>query len=283
MFLDENNTRLMPNGDLKVDLRPVKDVILKCTPWVKGLRLYRWMDKGWKEQVWDHGFSLITEADHSYPHSAIRQFVSTIPEEFREMVRIFTYNQTTMLQWMQRDEYVVDLVRSNPILLWLLIHEAQRLQWSQKGIQEILKLKQKEILHRISGNGSKSTVQFLRKIHLVLGDRRERYFIQWALNRPWCLDGVRHLFVVRIQLFALLQILPEDIAFKMFPLVVNEMNDATDIDRISSTANMCLQMVEDTCQLGESMNISNVDGLVFRCRSMGELYRLHNRWSSRLN
>lgn len=283
MLLDENITRLTPDGDLVIDLRPVRDVILKYAPWDSGMYAYRWSGFEWIELGWDQRIPLITQANLMQASSPIAQYARCIPEDVRERAGMFIYNQTTMLQWAARDFHKKDLLISNPALYWLFVHAAETRYWLQEELNEVILLKQQQILNRVTGYGTKSTVRILKKLELQHGDKRELQFVLWFLKRDWFNSRLRNLKKLPVHVLAALYRCPELATTRMVNSLSKILSTDMDVPSALSQADMIRQIWSDTEALGQTLGIGNIKSLIEDCESFEQLQRIHDRWTDILN
>lgn len=284
MLIEEKITRLTPAGELEIDLRPVHDVCLLYTPWETGLHTYRLKGSTWVgEPNWDLGIPLVTQAERAEAETPLRRFVDGIPTGLRTLAARFIHNQVLLLGWAARYQGARDLLQNNPVLLWLMVGAAQKLDWSENRVKALLRQKQHEILQQVSGAGTKTAVRYLRKLVLKRGDKREFRLVLWSIRQEGLMACLRQLSSVSIHVVAVLHRCPAFATDAMVRSLASSLSDDLDIPAALSQAALIQQVRDDTVRLGNTLEIQNTEQVVRRCSSFEQLNRLHDRWTRSLN
>jgi len=261
----------------------VRESHLRYTPWDKGLHLYREIDGAWHETAWDHDIPLVNVARRCRGGSAMPTFVSAIPDEIRELISPFEYNQTHMLQWAARDSRMRDLLVSNSVLYWLFVHKILTNECSLKQADTLINAKQYEILYELAGSGGKPALRFLRKLQLAKGDRSECDLIYWVLKQPKVLLKSRHIQSIPVQNIYVVRSLPEGARSARAELMMRSIPFSYSFSQAMELGERLTHDWIDTERLGRALGVINIPAAMGQCQSQAKLIRLHNQWASRFN
>ena len=213
---------------------------------------------------------------HADPGLPLIEFDAEWPEPWRETIprdvwyALFDFERGrwAVLYWASHYPAALDLLRSEPRLLWLLLMTGERQGWSEDTIARCLRLKRRFILERCGLQPSEAALNLLGKCHLApygeeaLGDLRS------LLTDAGYIRALRH-----IQ-----SLYPITVRFCLwFPTIMRArwLKDVPDEAAIFLEFN---HLFADTHELGNRLGLVNVQEQMLRCRTHMELRRLHNRW-----
>lgn len=268
--------------DLVVDYRPELTHCLKYACWDKGLRSYQLSEDQWRPFKAEPYAVLIPLMASEAEDLALTQFLGALPERARHTARRFQYLQIQLLQASAQDLACCELFDNNPILLWLIIaHYYDHEDWLDK-VKARVRLKQRDILRELTGDGSKAKIKLLRKIVLNRGDMNELYVLRGTLESPDALSALFHFSEISIDVLMVLQYLPDLLQSKMLSLY-KAGAQGSDIALSMGAAKHLRELWQDTQRLGQQLGIDNVHEALCHCRTPKALRQLHDRWVNRFN
>jgi hypothetical protein len=192
----------------------------------------------------------------------------TIPSDVRHTLFSFERGRWALLYWASHYPAALDLLRSEPKLLWLLLMTGERDGWSEDTIARFLRLKRRFILERCGLQPSEAALNLLGKCHLGPYGEESLGNLRSLLADAGYIRALRHiesLYPITLQ-FCL-----------WFPTLMQ----ARWLKDVPDEASVFLEfnhLFADTHELGNRLDLVNVQEQVLRCRTFEELRRLHNRW-----
>ena len=291
IILDNNATHLTHAGDLEIDLRPAFDVQLRYTAWHSGLRLERRTGRKWQAETIDPGLALIPNENGPEHGTDVQEFIQEIPEAIRQRIAPFYYHQSTLLCWIARDHYAMDLLISNSVLLWLLVDYALSSHWSEKEIHQALKLKQKDLLKILIREADPPSPRLLRKITLNHGDSNELRAIIWTLKSREIEIRLRHCRTIPIQIVNFVYRFPDLRHFELMNYYINlDFSDTPFFTEqaMLMEASALRTTIEDIKRVGlhlERISDSNMnlDMRIAQCKNPQQLISLHDNLTQIFN
>lgn len=154
-------TQTFFNGTLSIDWSPY--VGHKCElsvgDWESGLAVVAHTQDG------SNALSLIDVGDwiFSIDDPAINRWRDTLPTPINDGLSCLPSQQASILRWAVDSKAIVDLLISNPLLLWLLVDNGLLGRASPGEINQKLKLKQKQLCEGLGLSGTEQQVRILRR------------------------------------------------------------------------------------------------------------------------
>jgi hypothetical protein len=193
MFLSALVTQLEPDGSLVVDLTDERGPVLKSGALDDGMPWARLEGGRWVPTDHDYGVLLISDAHERRPELPVQRYlISLTSEEFATLNRI-RYLQATVLQLVARWSEARDLLRANPVLLWLVAERYAAEPVVRHRVPEMLLKPQKELLEWVLGQPVKPPqVRWLAKLLLTSGDRAALWAIRRVVSDVTLVTKLRH-------------------------------------------------------------------------------------------
>ena len=197
----------------------------------------------------------------------------TIPSDVWQTLFSFERVRWALLYWASHDPAAVDLLRSEPRLLWLLLMTGERDGWSEDTIARCLRLKRRFILERCGLQPSEAALNLLGKCHLgpygeeALGDLRS------LLRDAGYIRALRHVQSLGPATLRFMLQFPRLMRARWVQAAPDEPGFFIELKHL----------VADIHQLGSQLNRKNVGGQMLRCRTIAELRQMHDRWVDQLN
>jgi hypothetical protein len=286
---------------LYVNFRPFGiEVVLRYKPWkAYGLATHRldFESRVWIADFDDPGIILVDcpEEDATNPEDPLRLFTACIPRQIRVRVSPFSHLQTPLLQALARSDKALQLFEHTPVLLWLLLDRNLSLVRRVEILDRVLSLKMTDILdlifrrdyRDIQGGFQKAHVKFLRKIRLHSGNLEELNTVKQAVQNDFLVDRLRHWSWIPVQSLDLWQYcMKEDFFDDMAdsPLLNQPMDQAYQYKyEIAAFAHSLSCTWGDIVRMGEHLQIGNIRRILKNCADHGELHRIHDELTHRVN
>lgn len=216
------------------------------------------------------------------PASARRLFdVEFLSADDHRILSRFPEQKMVLTHWVLGYRFALELLRSNPVLLWFLVCIAEAEDWPDDQKQQILQSPQRTILKVLVSVDSKSAVRFVSRLQARRFGSRERGLILFALRVPPLRQQLSHFQEIPLKLLAFLRSFPEAGSMRLLASVARQLPD--EISAVRTAACRQRNLYEDIERLGEAIDIPNCRQAVNGCRSLAELVALHDRWTQRLN
>jgi len=171
MFLSAHVSSFQTDGSLVVDLRPQNGPLVRFGPFAEGMPWYRMTDSGWVETAFDWGARLVNRAHEARDDLPVLRYLRDWPREAVEALFPFWHAQSAMMQLCAMHPAARDLLRTNPVLLWLLAACAAEQPGCREQSAALLALPQRALLARLLGleHVRPAQVRFLRKLVVMEG------------------------------------------------------------------------------------------------------------------
>jgi len=281
MRLDKSITAFSSAGDLIIDLRPHIDSCLKYGSWASGLAVSGWEGGSWVTERSDPGIPLLNPANDRIIDAPVHRFTAGIPVEVRQCAAAFNYLQTTLLQMAARSAAAADLLRQNPLLLWLLADTVRTQHWTATETDRVLRTQHRNILERLTGVRSKSALQILHKIQLLKGSKHELALIRKIIRAERLRRPLVHLPSLSVCGLAALERYPQFSGSQVLQNVFRQ-NFSRPADALETIAKI-KPVWDDARLVAEVLGIGDADLALKRCSTLTDIQRLHDRWTQRLN
>ncbi len=197
MFLSNLVSQLEPDGSLTVELTDERGPVLRFGSLTDGMPWARLEGGQWVPTDHDYGVLLVSDAHERRPELPVQRYLASLTsEEFAALNRV-RYLQATVLQLIARWPEAQDLLKANPLLLWMVADRYAADPGSRHRVPEMLLKPQKILLEWILGGGANpNQVRFLSKVILTTGDRASLAGLQRVVGDRGLVSKLRHWRVV---------------------------------------------------------------------------------------
>jgi hypothetical protein len=196
MIFTDDQTQLNPEG---LTIAYLDNLTIKIDCWRDGFNAVVHSEK--EEEPLEHGLQLV---HRSYPESAENQrwFVSQIPSAVREVIVDISYLQFDLMQLAASSYYFSELLISNRLLAWLLVHELYvGGRFDKDDLTRLTNTKRKEIASQLFGWGTgQDIVNTLSRVKIVDGSHDELLSILDIFSQPEKVSRILELDTVPIHL-----------------------------------------------------------------------------------
>ena len=235
--------------------------------WSQGLRWYSVIDGEInKPGVFDEpGINLFHETDNL----AVQQWQQTVDPFTLNSARRFGRWSFALTRLAYEWPEVSDLLKSNPVLLWLTWHHFKATEMSLPELRQLLSEKQPYILTALGLYGSKSSVRMMRRIQIEEIGAFEARFIRLIWEQEAMVKKLSHHRSFTLSFMLLL---------KRFPWLAGSPL-ANVLENIE-----CRWEFEDTCQyIVDALRMENCVLRLRECKSVTSVRRLHDRITDNMN
>ena len=267
---------------------------LYCTlPWFQNsvtLRIYSWSE-GCRVVVegdlrWDtiaNVFDLpiasgLPDKNKDHP---IASYTHELPQDIVSAIAIFGSDQLAMLRICAASPRGEQLLRSAPVLLWLVAPTLLRKSGAEpKVLHDLLGLQRQKLLALYCGHGNKALLRMLAKIPPEGTSHGNKRTLAILLAWDEVNALLRHKRVIDLQLVAHIVSLGN---IARTPLVRDIlMRDMESSATARALANLN-NMIRDTTSMGLELGITDAAAQVAACMRFETLQRMHDAWIERLN
>ncbi len=227
-YLSNFNSKLLENGSLEITLT-INNVVnhIKITSWKEGIKVFGYCSKDKKqkyEPIKPPPINLIT-VPHQNNKLPVYHYLKDIPEGIKLLVGAHLTNQLIYLQICSNVIKASDLIKSNPILLFLWFHQfifKKKIDTWERADFYLAK-KQKTILSLIvHQNCTDSDVKILKKIKLNKGNEEELDLINWAFVKYYKkVRDLKHYKIIPVELFLIVEL---EVKISKIPVLINSVN-----------------------------------------------------------
>jgi hypothetical protein len=205
---------------------------------------------------------------------ALLEFIKQVPSRAVELAKRFSFRQLQLLQVMHEGEWAAELLESFPTLAWLAVDA--RCRGAIDMPRDFWRLKRKEIIRHIThGAWGTAEMRLLEKVKVEDGSADELYCIRSFLGRPE-VSLLRHFDSIDVIDMQHLREWPQVVDFSF---AADALRMARSLCRGIERIRRC---VEDSVRLGETLQLDPLPQIA-RCSTVREVYRLHDRWTAKLN
>ncbi|HUI90835.1 MAG TPA: hypothetical protein VLX68_01180 [Chitinivibrionales bacterium] len=300
---NEDRIRFRFVGDescLYVDAQENFNTSLRFLPWKKGLIYERFSNKnGWVREKADPGIPLITLCnDHilkkisdihlksgsgtsiDYPlgQHPIEMFVNLIPQIVRELAAPFIYRQIPLLQFFCVVPEAVELARSNPVLLWLLVDKIAQEEIYPVDFRKAVLTDPMKILHTINSDWDETSLSFISRISFSRYSENAMKTIRAYLKKP---DFIRRLSPLHKIPGAVLEQAIHKPRIKNSPAFLHLLSSTDESESPRSLRRILSEgdrLIREAGTVGKQLDLKEVEERVLKCGTMAQLKRLHWRW-----
>ncbi len=297
MVFDDEMTKLGADGALTITVQTAVVNVYRIEPWDRYLNCSIRKGSEWKphrEEVMMPIVNIGLPADSNHG-----RFVASIPQDIVKAIGPIQHWQFALLQWASMDQRAADLIKSAPILLWLLYHHSKKFpeKWDDQRWFNVLDLKRHEIFHEIFGWSSKSAIRVLGKIKLSNGGIRDLHAVYY-----FCLDEENikkavHMRVVPMHLLMVIRKHTYSVRGKFFDKFKEEFYPGG-VKKAVADAKHFLGMRKETYRIArmfsgiesgvelsdeERFKANKILHKVSTCSSIEQLHKMHDQLISRIN
>lgn len=197
----------------------------------------------------------------------------SIPADVRQLLARCGDGRWALLYWASHSRAALELLRSAPTLLWLLLLTAEQQRWPGPQIAANLRGKRRAILGACGLPATAAALNLLSKLRFERLDQDTLGWIHFALGDAERAHHLRHARTIRVAQLRFMQAFP---ALVSSPLVQAAPAAPGYFEALARTC-------ADTAQLGQRLGREHPAAAIERCKTLAELRRLHDRWVDRLN
>lgn len=285
---------------LYVDARENFGTALRFLPWKMGLVCERFRDKrGWVREYADPGIPLITlcndqtlrtiadghlESDLDPSHHPpaeqhpIELFVNPIPQIVRELAAPFIYRQIPLLQYFCAVPEAVELARSNPILLWLLVDKIAQAEADPADFRQIGFANPMKILRTIHPESDDVSLSFISKISFQGYSERAMKTIRECLKDTTLLGRLCSLHKIPGAVLEQAINGPGIRNSSVFLHLLGSMSGTESPQIIRRVLSEGDRLIRDCGTLGKRLCLEDVKERISNCGALAQLRKLHRRW-----
>lgn len=236
---------------------------------------------GNRENSYDSGFPIINkDGVLIFLENGIK-LPKVINGKVLSIIGQFSYLQTAFLKICIESHRGIQMLESNPNLLWLILDYSIDQCFLTEDIYILLGKKRKKIIEVILGRTPLGSEKFISKILYLNGDKNELDLTKRALINDDVLHDYAHWENIPIQALYIGERYENlsgagylfDICQKPFSRVSEYL---AGIPKLS-------KMTDDTIRMGISLNIKNSRKIVKSCSSYTQFLELHDKWIELLN
>jgi hypothetical protein len=191
---------LLHESHLLIDARGLDGPLLRLAPWSLGLRLERWVE-GWVVELRDLDPLPDPRRLRGPGRAAVAAFLGTVPKKARRLVPPSAHLQLTMLRSLQLSELYESLLRTGPIIAWLVAWMLADESLSAPRVDALAAQPRAAILREITRAAgmasarrawSSADVRLVESIRFDTRSARELRALHRALEFPPLLESLRH-------------------------------------------------------------------------------------------
>lgn len=199
----------------------------------------------------------------------------------KKEIMSFFYLQTAFIKVCTESNRAIQMLKSNPCLLWLMLDHSNKYNLSINEIHHWLGVKRKKITSKIFKKNILGDEKFLSKIILLTGEQNELELIKRAILIPGIISAHKHWSNIPIQALYLLERYPTLYGADFLLDWCSKKNDRMS-SYLSGTPAL-KKITEDTIRMGKELNIKSSRDLVMACKTINQLNCLHDKWIELLN
>ncbi|MFK4753679.1 PcfJ domain-containing protein [Oceanobacter antarcticus] len=194
---------------------------------------------------------------------------------------LFSYLQTAFIKVCTESSRGIQMLESNPCLLWLMLDYSIKYSLDRVQLHSWLGMKRKKIINKIVGMNFDGDEKFLTKIDPLTGESNELNLIMRMVTNPQIVSAYAHWSRIPIQVLYVAERYP---ALHGAQYLLDWCS--SNYDRMSSYlpgSSALNKLTEDTIRVGKELNIKNSRSLVVACQTVDQLNKLHDSWVESLN
>jgi hypothetical protein len=273
---------------LHVDAQENFGTSLRFLPWEKGLVCERFNKNEWVRENADPGIPLITlcndqtlkeiSPDCPAEQHPVEVFVNLIPQIVRDLAAPFVFQQIPLLQFLRVVPEAVELARSNPVLLWLLVDKITQTEANSADFRQVVLTKLMEILHTINSDWDETSLSFISRISFPRYTENAMKTIRVYLK-----DSE---FIGRLSSFHRIPGVVLEHAIKRprirnspaFLHLLSSTNKSEPPQKIRRILFRGERMIREVGDLGKQLGLREVDKRISKCKTIDEIEKLHCKW-----
>jgi len=229
-----------------------------------------------------YNINLINKSHDNNKNLLIHQLIESIPKIIKEIAGNFLYAQSSLLQLCAQYKAAINLLITNPNLLWIIAGKYYKQEIKTSEIAILLSKKQKYILQSLfpKKNISPACLNFLSKVHLYQGNLEEFIIIENALNN---LDlttilTLNHWEIIPVIALESVNQCPLLAVSKLYQKEICSISPTMTSSQVIHIRNDIFSLFRDTVDLGSSIEINNLSKIMKRITNKPALVRLHDKW-----
>lgn len=283
MVFDDKRARLGTDGALILTVQMAVPKVYRIEPWDRHLSCSVLIGDKWKPAREETLIPIINLG--LSPDSNHGRFIASIPQDIVEAIGPIQYWQFALLQWVSMDQRAADLVKSAPLLLWLLYHNRKKFpeKWDDERWFNVLDLKRHEIFQEMFGWSSKSAVRALGKIKLSNGGIRDLHAIHYFCMDEENIKDTAHMKVIPVHL---LMVMRKYLNWGKFFERFKQEDYPGGVEKALADAKEFSALVKETCLVIAALYGRNREKQMrkpYTCSSLEQLQKMHDQLTYRLN
>lgn len=196
MFLSEQVSSLDLDGSLVVDLRRQDGPLVRFGPFAQGMPRYRMTDGGRVETAFDCGARLVNRAHDARKDLPVQRYLEGWSRQVVDALFPVWHAQSAVMQLCAMHPSASDLLRANPVLLWLLAERCVETAGWREQSAELLRLPQRALLARVldrtAADVRPAQVRFLRKLVVIEGSQQMLHQVRQIAADEQAVMALRH-------------------------------------------------------------------------------------------
>ena len=193
MFLSANVSQLEPDGSLVVDLTDERGPVLRFGPLAEGMPWARLEGEYWVPTDHDYGVLLVNDAHERQRHLPVHRYLASVPADDLATLNRIRHAQATMLQLTARWPEARDLLRANPLLLWMVAERYVVEPKLRHRVPGLLLKPQREMLEWVLQTPVQpAQVRFLSKLVLTGSDAHTMALLRRFVADAEMVERLRH-------------------------------------------------------------------------------------------
>tara|TARA_R110001599_G_scaffold117525_1_gene285933 strand:+ start:7352 stop:8506 length:1155 start_codon:yes stop_codon:yes gene_type:complete len=247
------------------------ECVVKLTPWTHGVSWSSSAKDASIETLEEMGvpFSILVSTVGTY------QWLSTFPVGILNNILKYEkkfHGTTYGLVWcLSRSTSACELFLDSPVLAWLIIISASKLQWDAEYTLSLFSKKRTVIIEESGLTNSKAVLNLLLKCQFACFGLHEYQLI----TRPNLLTSSKHLSHLPYIDERLLKLIVRFPQFKTSNLI-NQFGQNWSWDHFD-------QSFDDTMNMGEQLGIPKILSLILACNNLHSLKQLHDKLAVKIN
>jgi hypothetical protein len=156
----------------------------------------------WLPMRADSEIQLLHDSKNRLITSALlNRFIEAIPTDIRAKAIRFSHLQHTILRLMKQTRATIDLVDSNPILLWIIAGEVAANKLTYHEAKTLIEGKQAVALRQLFPNRETLSAGFVKRIQAAQYNAREFQLVNDIMGDDTLINSLQHCKNVRLDIF----------------------------------------------------------------------------------
>ncbi|UXD88621.1 PcfJ domain-containing protein [Thalassolituus hydrocarboniclasticus] len=233
------------------------------------------------EYALDAGFPLYSNDGSSFYFNKNVPIPENTPWLPAPKLFTFSYLQTSFIKICTESFRGIQMLESNPCLLWIMLDYSIKNSLDKMQIHSWLGMKRKDIIKIIIGINFDGDEKFISKIDPITGESNELNLIIRTIKNPQFASAYAHWSRIPIQVLYIAERYPTLHGAHYLLDWCSENHDRMSCYLPGSVE--LNKLTEDTIRAGKELNIKNSRNIVISCKTVDQLNKLHDAWVDSLN